>query len=131
VDVARVLRMPGFFNHKYGRPHFVTIEKHSAALSLPEHFPAYSDEERSARSLISHRGDLPDSMQHAPPLSQSELDWAYVQNALREGKSPNDLIAELGRVHTTVAFSCKMSKWRLRNSSTSESARVCRCNGAT
>ena len=37
----------------------------------------------------------------------------------------------LGRVHTTATFSCKMSKWRLRNSSTRESARVCRCNGAT
>jgi hypothetical protein len=100
VDVARVLRLPGFFNHKYGHPYFVTVEEHSAALSRPEQFPTFSDEERSARSLVNHRGDLHDPMQLASPLSQSELDWASVRNALRQGKPPNDLIAELAARRT-------------------------------
>lgn len=95
VDVARVLRMPGFFNHKYGHLHFVTVENCSSELSRPEHFPTFSDEERSARSQIDHQGVAQELRRHVLALSQSELDWAYVRNALREGRPPTDLIAEL------------------------------------
>ena len=36
VDIARVLRLPGFYNHKYSRPHMVVVESRSSQISGPE-----------------------------------------------------------------------------------------------
>ena len=32
VDVVRVLRLPGFYNHKYSRPHMVVVEIEGASV---------------------------------------------------------------------------------------------------
>src|SRR5215472_4780776 len=41
TDCARVLRLPGFYNHKYTRAHLVRVEPHAAitgTIYRPEHF---------------------------------------------------------------------------------------------
>src|SRR6266705_5390000 len=40
TDCARVLRLPGFFNHKYEKPHFVSVETLSDGIYRPNDFPA-------------------------------------------------------------------------------------------
>lgn len=70
VDVARVLRLPGFYNHKYGHPHLVTVEARSRHVSGPEHFPRFSADVR--RVGLGASDDNPSPEKH---LTQSERDW--------------------------------------------------------
>ena len=90
VDVARVLRLPGFYNHKYGHPHLVTVEARSRHVSGPEHFPRFSADVR--RVGLGASDDNPSPEKH---LTQSERDWAYVRRALVGGATPATLIEEL------------------------------------
>ncbi len=92
VDIARVLRLPGFYNHKYSRPHMVVVESRSNQISGPEHFPRLrSDfEARDTKPIDSERSRLPTGK-----ITQSERDWARVRRELREGASPKALIEEL------------------------------------
>ena len=92
IDIARVLRLPGFYNHKYSRPHMVVVESRSNQISGPEHFPRLrSDfEARDTKPIDSERSRLPTGK-----ITQSERDWARVRRELREGASPKALIEEL------------------------------------
>lgn len=92
VDIARVLRLPGFYNHKYSRPHMVVVESRSNQISGPEHFPRLrSDfEARETKPIDSERSRLPTGK-----ITQSERDWARVRRGLRDGASPKALIDEL------------------------------------
>jgi hypothetical protein len=92
IDVARVLRLPGFYNHKYPRPHMVVVENRSNQISGPEHFPRLrSDfEARDTKPIDSERSRLPTGK-----VTQSERDWARVRRELRNGASPKELIEEL------------------------------------
>src|SRR6266446_6120338 len=79
VDIARVLRLPGFYNHKYTEPHMVAVESHSGQISGPEHFPRL----RSG----SHTGytksiDRETNRHPVGRITQSERDWAHVRNKL-------------------------------------------------
>jgi len=50
TDCARVLRLPGFYNHKYDRPYLVRVEPHTALAGViyrPEQFPKFPQQERS------------------------------------------------------------------------------------
>ena len=45
VDVARVLRLPGFYNHKYHPAYLVTAEARCDAIRGPDHFPKLAVDE--------------------------------------------------------------------------------------
>src|SRR5581483_10247620 len=76
TDCARVLRLPGFYNHKYGQAHLVRFERLSADTYEPSQFPTPSAEDRSSRpwqvtGAVGARKRAPGQ------LSQSERDWSF------------------------------------------------------
>jgi len=96
VDVARVLRLPGFYNHKYRPAYLVTAEARSAATRNPDHFPRFAVDDPApelfARSGSSHRQG-----RGANVLSQSERDWAYAKRALGRGEPESCVTEEIAR----------------------------------
>ena len=96
VDVARVLRLPGFYNHKYPPAYLVTAQGCSDSIRGPDHFPKLPvDEpvdELPLRASPSHRQgtglNLP---------SQSERDWAYAKRALGRGEPESRVTEEIAR----------------------------------
>jgi hypothetical protein len=96
VDVARVLRLPGFYNHKYRPAYLVTAQGRSDSIRGPDHFPKLPvDEpvdELPLRVSPSHRQgtglNLP---------SQSERDWAYAKRALGRGEPERRVTEEIAR----------------------------------
>jgi hypothetical protein len=84
TDCARVLRLPGFYNHKYAKPHLVCAERHADTTYRPEHFPKMTGGERisGARTTLGRRSNSKET------LSQSERDWAFAKRALARGESP-------------------------------------------
>ena len=96
VDVARVLRLPGFYNHKYRPAYLVTAQGRSDSIRGPDHFPKLPvDEpvdELPLRASPSHRQgtglNLP---------SQSERDWAYAKRALGRGEPESSVTEEIAR----------------------------------
>jgi hypothetical protein len=98
TDCARVLRLPGFFNHKYARPHLVRVEPHAAREGIvygPEHFPQFSVEERSARRPFDPTGPIGARKLPSGHLSQSERDWAFAKRALARGEPEEVVIAAI------------------------------------
>ncbi len=98
TDCARVLRMPGFNNHKYDRPHLVRVEPHAAIAGLiyrPDQFPKFSPEERAIGHQSSENGQ-PAARNHMPGAgSQSERDWAFARRALARGEPEESVIAAI------------------------------------
>ncbi|MGA2877623.1 MAG: DNA-primase RepB domain-containing protein [Bryobacteraceae bacterium] len=92
TDSSRVLRLPGFMNHKYGRPFVVRAESRSTATYNPEHFPRSLEDSKGSRSITSTTPDRG----VARGISQSERDWAYARRALARGESPD-------KVRTAIA----------------------------
>ena len=94
-DVARVLRMPGFRNHKYAEPRHFVRDMHDkppvVSVYRPEDFPRFLIDE-PARQIGSER-----SNSHAVTgnCSQSERDWAYVMRELAHGTDPEVLRLKL------------------------------------
>ncbi len=96
TDCARVLRIPGFYNHKYEQPHYVRADKLSEQTTTPEQFPARHED-------TTHCG--PNAAVQAPQaenrdaghLSQSERDWAYARRALARGTPQDQIIEEIMR----------------------------------
>lgn len=84
TDSARVLRVPGFYNHKYETPHFVSVENLSNATHTPASFPRVTDHGRERHPA---RVAKPGSSGPASG-SQSERDWAYALRALARGDEP-------------------------------------------
>lgn len=89
TDCSRVLRLPGFYNHKYADKHLVDVQSLSAEVYGPERFPKFAPEERAPRTA-NGRSARPIS---ASPgrISQSERDWAFAKRALARG-DPEHLI---------------------------------------
>ena len=87
TDCARVLRLPGFRNHKYDEPFWVASQTHAEETYRPEHFPSFPAQEKPLQALRSDNsrvsGRTPSSK-----ISQSERDWAYAKRALARGESP-------------------------------------------
>jgi hypothetical protein len=92
TDSSRVLRVPGFWNHKYSVPHFVTVEDLADKTYRPESFPEFEPVE--SRSGGGSQGDALRPRLNGP-LSQSEHDWAYVMRALDRGDSPEEIVAAI------------------------------------
>lgn len=85
TDCSRVLRLPGFYNHKYAVPHYVRAAELTREVYSPERFPKVEDEERGSRSARVRQESDPGA---SGPLSQSERDWAYARRALARGDAP-------------------------------------------
>lgn len=96
TDCTRVLRLPGFYNHKYGPPYLVRMEPHSALVGevyRPEHFPQLSHPAKQTHGQPSDRRSGP--IYRPGKLSQSERDWAYAKRALARGDPENMVIAAI------------------------------------
>jgi len=95
IDIARVLRLPGFYNHKYRPASLVTAEARSDAIRRPDHFPKLPVDQTIAEHLrpsLSPRRDTPLNLP-----SQSERDWAYAKRALGRGETERHVTEEIAR----------------------------------
>lgn len=98
-DCARVLRLPGYVNHKYNRPHWVTVQNLSEEIYRPEQFPQYTVEQVSVKPGDGRR--LADSRSlPAGHLSQSERDWSYARRALARGDDPQAVMSAIASFRT-------------------------------
>jgi len=93
TDSSRVLRLPGFANHKYGKLFVVRAEVRTAAVYIPEHFPRAASEPPGARSLSPTSAGVGTRT----GLSQSEHDWAYAKRALARGDSSEQVAAAIAQ----------------------------------
>lgn len=94
IDCARVLRLPGFYNHKYGKPYLVKAEPLAVEIYRPDQFPKLAAEDRSARLSAGSAGsDIRRS--RTGDISQSERDWAFAKRALARGESPDVVVAAI------------------------------------
>ena len=92
TDCARVLRLPGFYNHKYGRPYLIGTEKLAVAgrIYAPTHFPSYP---RNLPEVPLSRHGTPST--RSGTLSQSERDWAFAKRAISRGEPVASVIAAI------------------------------------
>jgi hypothetical protein len=90
TDCNRVLRLPGFLNHKYDPPHLVTAEYPSGSVSKAEDF-------RLDDALMESLPICPSRPAHIAPgeKTNSENDWAWVFRELGAGKDPVKLTRTL------------------------------------
>lgn len=85
-DTARVLRLPGFRNHKYVTPHYVAeIPNSPSPYRLrPLDFPVFLESATQSAEpdeVVPHR-------RAGCHQSQSERDWAFANRALDRGEDP-------------------------------------------
>jgi hypothetical protein len=93
TDSSRVMRLPGFANHKYGRPYVVSVEPRATDTYQPQHFPKLPMEEQGGRRISDHGTARPP--RSAGEVTQSERDWAYARRALGRGESPEKIRAAI------------------------------------
>ncbi len=95
TDATRVLRLPGFANHKYpGEPEFlVRAQQESDRVYTLRDFTIRDDSPDFGRSA----GDSSRSPRSLPRghQSQSEADWAYAKRALARGDNPDEVIRRI------------------------------------
>ncbi len=97
TDCSRVLRIPGFRNCKYEKPHYVTDVHKSERTGFnygPQDFPRYPE---TNRSTTFPNVPVANQLGKGSGGSQSEKDFAYVRRALERGESPSDLIAQVAQ----------------------------------
>jgi hypothetical protein len=90
TDCNRVLRVPGFLNHKYSPACFVAVEYPSDATYSPADFRL---PDVAAIAALPPRGTARSSGTHKD--SPSELDWAWACHQLAQGKDAGKLTHEL------------------------------------
>jgi hypothetical protein len=90
TDCNRVLRLPGFLNHKYDPAHLVSAEYPSNSFSKPDDF-------RLDKALIETISILPHNhVQHASDQkTNSENDWAWILRELAIGTDAVSLTRSL------------------------------------
>lgn len=96
TDSSRVLRLPGFMNHKYSKPFLVRVETRSEHTYGPEHFPNVPNEGQGGHTVVGKDHADKANAVH-PGISQSERDWAYAKRALARGDSPDEVIAAISQ----------------------------------
>lgn len=84
TDAARVLRLPGFHNKKFGEPVNVKGHRCGEAVSHRGHFAGLPGIPGISRWFDGEAGQS-GSRRDGRPLSQSERDWAWVCDQLRAG----------------------------------------------
>jgi len=90
TDISRVLRLPGFFNHKYDPPCLVRAEARSAIggeIYRSENFPEFGSTQTWSATSPGPRHKL-----RVSRITQSERDWSYAKRALARGE-PDHLVA--------------------------------------
>jgi hypothetical protein len=92
TDCARVLRLPGFYNHKYAKAHFIRVKALGQDVHQPNAFPPVPSEPGVDISVAANR---PSRGPVTGKFSQSERDWAYAKRALMRGESPDTVIAAI------------------------------------
>jgi RepB DNA-primase from phage plasmid len=95
TDCARVMRIPGFVNHKRHPTHAVLAERLSNAVYTPDQFPRAEQEDRRTATPEGEVGSAAGRKLRTGHLSQSELDWAYAKRALSRGDSPESVVAAI------------------------------------
>jgi hypothetical protein len=95
TDCARVMRIPGFMNHKRHPTHLARAERLSAAVYTPDQFPRLAHEDRRTATADGEFGPAAGRKLRPEHLSQSELDWAYAKRALSRGDPPESVIAAI------------------------------------
>ena len=98
TDSSRVLRLPGFANHKYGKPFVVSVETRATETYRPERFPRLPTEEQSGRRVSEH--GVTRQPRSAGEVTQSERDWAYARRALARGESPDKVRVAISAFRT-------------------------------
>lgn len=96
TDSSRVLRLPGFMNHKYSKPFLVRVETRSERIYSPEHFPNVPNDSQCGRTLVGKEHTNSVGAPHSG-ITQSERDWAYAKRALTRGDSPDTVIASIAQ----------------------------------
>jgi hypothetical protein len=96
TDSSRVLRLPGFMNHKYAKPFMVRFEARTDRTYRPEHFPTVPTEGQGGRTVVGEEHADQANAVH-PAISQSERDWAYAKRALSRGETPDTVIAAISQ----------------------------------
>ncbi len=90
TDCNRVLRIPGFLNHKYDPAHRITVEYPDDSVWTPGEFRL----EVAATEVMAFSS--PNGWRKQPRKhSNSEGDWAWVSSQLRQGKDASKLTGEL------------------------------------
>ncbi len=95
TDCARVLRLPGFRNHKYEAPFWVASQTHAEQTYGPALFPRFPPQERLRHALRGENEGTADRRPSSGKISQSERDWAYAKRALARGESPALVVAAI------------------------------------
>lgn len=88
TDCARVLRLPGFYNHKYAEPFLIHARALAANSSRPDEFPKFDAEQHRPIEPSGKSQHDVGSARNAGGISQSERDWAYAKRALARGDPP-------------------------------------------
>ncbi len=93
TDISRVLRMPGFANHKYNQTFLVRAIQETDATYHLRDFAIYPDSPDAPRRL--EDGHSAPRRMPAGHRSQSEADWAYAKRALSRGDNPEQIIQRI------------------------------------
>jgi len=93
TDSTRVLRVPGFANHKLTEEFIVQARQESNAVYTPRDFTMDDDSPEPPR----HFGEYEQRQRTMPSnhKSQSERDWAYAKRALSRGDDPEVVIQRI------------------------------------
>jgi DNA primase RepB-like protein len=93
TDSTRVLRLPGFANHKLPEEFIVQGRQESDAVYTPRNFTIQDDSPETPR----HSGEAQKRRRTVSPdhKSQSERDWAYAKRALARGDDPEVVIQRI------------------------------------
>ena len=93
TDSTRVLRLPGFANHKLPKEFIVRACQESDAVYTLRDFTIDEDSPETPR----HFGDAEERRRTVPSdhKSQSEHDWAYAKRALARGDDPEVVIKRI------------------------------------
>jgi hypothetical protein len=93
TDSTRVLRLPGFANHKLLEEFIVQARHESDAVYTLRDFTIEEDSPEAPR----HFSDAQERTRTVPGnhKSQSEHDWAYAKRALARGDNPEDVIRRI------------------------------------
>jgi hypothetical protein len=93
TDISRVLRMPGFANHKYNEAFLVRAIQETHAIHHLRDFVIYDDSPAAPRRLAD--GHHSSRRMPAGHRSQSEADWAFAKRALARGDAPDEVIRRI------------------------------------
>jgi hypothetical protein len=93
TDSTRVLRLPGFANHKLPDEFIVQARQENDAVYTPRNFTIRDDSPETPR----HSGEVQKRKRTLPPdhKSQSEHDWAYAKRALARGDDPEVVVQRI------------------------------------